>query len=76
MRVQKEETKLNLAIVTANNHYAGFGPATANMFRKIIGLPEVNWINTNKIKEQHIYADTSPSPSSLDKQRTISDFLD
>ena len=77
MRVQKEETKLNLAIVTANNHYAGFGPATANMFRKIIGLPEVNWIHTNKIKEQHIYADPSPPPSSsLDKQSTISDFLD
>ena len=76
LRVQKEDTKLNLAIVTANNHYAGFGPATANMFRKIIGLPEVYWINTNKIKEQHIYADTPPPPSSLDKQRTISDFLD
>jgi uncharacterized protein YecE (DUF72 family) len=74
MRVQKEETKLNLAIVTANNHYAGFGPVTANMFRKIIGLPEVNWIHTKKIKEQHIYAD--PSSSSLDKQSTISDFLD
>jgi uncharacterized protein YecE (DUF72 family) len=75
MRVQKEETKLNLAIVTANNHYAGFGPVTANMFKKIIGLPEVNWIHTKKIKEQHIYADPSPS-SSLDKQSTISDFLD
>ncbi len=75
LRVRKEDTKLNLAIVTANNHYAGFGPATANMFRKIIGLPEVYWIHTNKIKEQHIYADPSPS-SSLDKQRTISDFLD
>ena len=76
LRVQKEDTKLNLAIVTANNHYAGFGPATANMFRKIIGLPEVNWIYTNKIKEQHIYADTSPPSSLEDKQRTISDFLD
>ena len=74
MRVQKEETKLNLAIVTANNHYAGFGPATANMFRKIIGLPEVNWIHTKKIREKHIYDD--PPPSSLDKQSTISDFLD
>jgi uncharacterized protein YecE (DUF72 family) len=73
MKVQKEETKLNLAIVTANNHYAGFGPATANMFRKIVGLPEVNWIHTDNIKEQHIYADPS---SSLDKQSTISDFLD
>ena len=26
--------RLNLAIVGANNHYAGFGPGTANTFRK------------------------------------------
>jgi uncharacterized protein YecE (DUF72 family) len=32
-----------LAIVAANNHYAGFGPATANSFRKMIGLEEVVW---------------------------------
>ena len=75
LRVQKEDTKLNLAIIAANNHYAGFGPVTANMFRKIIGLPEVNWIHTKKIKEQHIYPDPFTS-SSLDKQSTISDFLD
>lgn len=27
-------------IVPANNHYAGFGAATANIFRKMIGLQE------------------------------------
>ena len=32
-----------LAIVAANNHYAGFGPATANTFRKMVGLEEVVW---------------------------------
>ena len=32
-----------LAIVAANNHYAGFGPATANSFRKMVGLKEVVW---------------------------------
>ena len=32
-----------LAIVAANNHYAGFGPATANSFRKMVGLEEVVW---------------------------------
>jgi hypothetical protein len=26
---------VNLAIVSANNHYAGFGPGTANIFKKI-----------------------------------------
>ena len=34
---------INLAIVSANNHYAGFGPGTANIFRKMVGLPEAAW---------------------------------
>jgi hypothetical protein len=27
------KNNINLAIVAANNHYAGFGPGTANLFR-------------------------------------------
>jgi uncharacterized protein YecE (DUF72 family) len=46
-RVEKErrrrEDEVNLAIVTANNHYAGFGPGTANMFRNMVGLTETTW---------------------------------
>jgi hypothetical protein len=47
-RVIKEQKgargrSINLAIVSANNHYAGFGPETANIFRKMIGLPSINW---------------------------------
>ncbi len=34
--VEDERTKL--AIIAANNHYAGFGPGTANMFRNLLGL--------------------------------------
>jgi hypothetical protein len=29
--------------VSANNHYAGFGPGTANIFRKMVGLPEAQF---------------------------------
>ena len=39
-RVIKEQGRrknINLAIVT-NNHYAGFGPGTANIFRKMVGI--------------------------------------
>jgi hypothetical protein len=32
--------KVYLAIVYANNYYAGFGPKTANIFREMVGLPE------------------------------------
>jgi predicted transcriptional regulator len=28
-------------MIAANNHYAGFGPGTANLFRKMVGLSEL-----------------------------------
>jgi len=31
---------LNLAIITANNHYAGFGPMTANLFAEMMNLKD------------------------------------
>jgi uncharacterized protein YecE (DUF72 family) len=31
------------SIVAANNHYAGFGPGTVNIFRQLLGLEEVKW---------------------------------
>lgn len=30
-------------IVASNNHYSGFGPRTANMFKNIVGLEEATW---------------------------------
>jgi uncharacterized protein YecE (DUF72 family) len=35
--------KVKFGIVSAHDHYAGFGPATANAFKKIVGLPERVW---------------------------------
>lgn len=34
---------VRFAIVAANNHYAGFGPGTVNIFRQLLGLEEVKW---------------------------------
>jgi hypothetical protein len=41
----EEHKKINLAIVAANNHYAGFGLGTANTFRKMLDLSELTWNN-------------------------------
>jgi hypothetical protein len=41
--IDRVKDNATLAIVAANNHYAGFGPATANSFRKMVGLKEVVW---------------------------------
>jgi hypothetical protein len=40
-RDEEQKDRLNLAIVAANNHYAGFGPG--NTFRKMLDLSEVTW---------------------------------
>jgi uncharacterized protein YecE (DUF72 family) len=41
--VNSARQKVAFGIVAANNHYAGFGPSTANGFRKMIGLEQVRW---------------------------------
>jgi uncharacterized protein YecE (DUF72 family) len=62
--------KPNLAIVAANNYYAGFGPGTANIFRKMVGLTEMTW-KDKKVplsKEDKLL-------STGTKQTALSDFL-
>jgi uncharacterized protein YecE (DUF72 family) len=46
--IDRVKDKTKLAIVAANNHYAGFGPATANSFRKMVGLKEAIWEEMNQ----------------------------
>ena len=67
-RAREEQEKINLAIVAANNHYAGFGPGTANTFRKMLDLSEVIW---NDVEIPH----TGKNASSNTKQSSLSDFL-
>jgi uncharacterized protein YecE (DUF72 family) len=43
---------LKIGIVAANNHYAGFGPATANTFRKMVGLPEREFASTERVQSK------------------------
>jgi hypothetical protein len=43
---------ISLAMIAANNHYAGFGPGTANLFRKMVDLPELSWENRNQLQER------------------------
>ena len=68
---------INLAIISANNHYAGFGPGTANIFRKMVGLPEAMW-SKDEDKDKNEEEDKSYlHGSSIQKpnQSTISDFM-
>jgi hypothetical protein len=56
--VQDENTKL--AIIAANNHYAGFGPGTVNIFRSILGLPEPTWRKEKKNKSSYNKSNIRP----------------
>ena len=66
----QEDEHVKLAIVAANNHYAGFGPGTVNMFRNMLALPEAKW------EEKENEESPEPHPAADLRQRTLSDFLD
>ncbi|MGC2571933.1 MAG: DUF72 domain-containing protein [Candidatus Nitrosopolaris sp.] len=69
--IKNVQERMNLAIVAANNHYAGFGPGTVNMFRNMIGLPEAKW----EEKEMGVQKQENQYPSHESKQRTLSEFM-
>ena len=48
--LNKSKKEISLAIVAANNRYAGFGPSTANGFRKMISLREAAWDEMKQAK--------------------------
>jgi hypothetical protein len=64
---------VNLAIIAANNHYAGFGPGTANIFRNMMGLPDARWQQKEEgVQEQQKQHQEQDHDM---KQSTLSDFL-
>jgi uncharacterized protein YecE (DUF72 family) len=63
---------VNLAIVSANNHYAGFGPETANIFRKMVGLPPINWQEAKEKYSKLVQTDNATIPT---EQKSLYDYL-
>ncbi len=73
-RVENDKENINLAIVSANNHYAGFGPMTANIFRKMVGLPEAQWKDDDNNNNNEIVQASPFERNPLSKQSRLSDF--
>lgn len=69
-RIQSDGNEHDHQIAIAfNNHFAGFGPQSANEFLKLLNKPEIEWKNKLQIQQQN------SSSLSLDKSQTsISDF--
>jgi hypothetical protein len=42
---------VSLAMIAANNRYAGFGPGTANLFRKMVGISELSWADQQQLQK-------------------------
>ena len=75
-RVEEENKQHNLAIVASNNHYAGFGPGTANIFRKMVGLSELSW-PYQMPQQQTDINNSHRTPKSYDKEQSkLTDFLE
>ena len=65
------------SIVAANNHYAGFGPGTVNIFRQLLDLEEVKWgddfISTDDLERE---CDVGTNKRLIKtKQTSLSDFF-
>jgi uncharacterized protein YecE (DUF72 family) len=74
---QENEKDVKVGIVAANNHYAGFGAATANMFRVMSGLAPVEW-GTQKELDYSVATELQfPEKSSYPKtnQKTLYDYI-
>jgi uncharacterized protein YecE (DUF72 family) len=73
--IQENEKDVKAGIVAANNHYAGFGAATANMFRVMRGLPSVEWGMQKEIENitELQYPDEQSSYRKA-KQKTLLDY--
>jgi uncharacterized protein YecE (DUF72 family) len=73
--VQEHDHDVKAAMVAANNHYAGFGPETSNMFREMLGLDAVEWRIEKEIPRMVEFEDVSDHKRKTMKQTSISDFL-
>jgi hypothetical protein len=61
--------------VSANNHYTGFGPGTAKIFGKMVGLREAT-CNKQEDEKSHLHSsNTNVHQQHHSKQITISDFM-
>jgi hypothetical protein len=75
-RIEDNDKDVKSVIVAANNHYAGFGAATANMFRVIRGLPSVEWGTQKQIENitELQFPDEQAGYRKV-KQKTLLDYI-
>jgi hypothetical protein len=73
--VQEQVSDVSVAMVAANNHYAGFGPETSNMFREMLELKRVEWGNDKNIPRMVEFEQVRDPKKTAMKQTSLSDFI-
>jgi uncharacterized protein YecE (DUF72 family) len=73
--VQEHEHDVKAAMVAANNHYAGYGPETSNIFREMLGLEKVTWGEEKEIPRKVEFEEVKDHRQRTMKQTSLSDFI-
>ncbi len=60
--------------IAFNNHFAGFGPQSANEFLRLMDKPEIDWKGALHQKQQQVGFDSLASETQRQPQTSISDF--
>ena len=64
--------EVNLAMIATNNHYAGFGPGTSNLFRKMLAFQNYpGKIGTNYKNDLNYESDNYSSWNKINKLETL-----
>ncbi len=79
--VKQNEKDVKMGIVTANNHYAGYGPGTVDIFRQNMDMGKLSFENVDISKvsrqlELEEKFNISHRKSDKGKQTTLSDFIE
>ena len=73
-------SSVRFAIIAANNHYAGFGPGTVNVFRQLLGLEELKWgdesIARNDLQDENDVVVRKNKRNVKTTQTSLSDFFE
>jgi hypothetical protein len=73
--VQQYEKDVEFAMVAANNHYAGFGPETTNIFREMLGLRRVEWGDDIEISTKVEFEQVNSRRVTSVKQTSLTDYF-
>ena len=73
--LKKIVTKGVKSYAFSNNHYAGFGPETSNMFREMLGLKRVEWGIDKDIPRMVELEEIKDHKKRAVKQTSLSDFI-